>query len=748
MLLIRRIEITNFVCFDDIAIEPSTSREKPLTVIRAENGSGKTTLLRAIRWGMYGEKGLPGNASHFSLHPAAWRPNEDGIETSVTIRFETDGSTRNRPQGKATNTVYELGRSVTTIAKNPSRQGEPDFRRINEELHLLIQEPDGSWEPYNAGVDAVIEELLPSTLQDFFVMDADEAADFVGGSENKVVERRSVIAKTSFAVGALLGLDVFESATGRVRTIAAEFGRAATKAAGIKELSEKQEELDRLGAKVGKLEERLDKNLHDKADIDGRLTVARGHLETLIGSLGAHDQLKVRLKENDTQRKRADNERRKAAGALSGELAAIDLLASLASAEVADVRARLQPLYEDGSIPIRHLVFVQSLLENGTCVCGQDLTSHSEYREHVQHMVEQSSGKEEKANYLAQVLHAANMLHRHREGEEWESRRVAHETTLENLNSEISELAQAKRGIDAKLAAIDNVDVERTRGEIHMLENQVDQIEREIVSDQRALEEDRKSMHGLQGIIRSEQRRRREARDLGTYQETASALVHILEQAYARIREDQVRELSTKMNDLFGKMAANVVDDEAVEDDRPKATLRMIAKVGLQPLEDTPGEYEIFAHNSRGRSMPPTEINGASRRILALSFVLGLCKVSRTLAPLVADSLLNFMSGSVRTNTLRITAETASQPILLLTGSDLESQSEVDLVARYAGATYTLTGQWQHTGHGGDVVNQTDARQVSLICPCGPREFCNVCERWGQAENPGWTRQVHGESWQ
>ena len=748
MLLIRRIEITNFVCFDHIEIEPSTSREKPLTVIRAENGSGKTTLLRAIRWGMYGEKGLPGTASHFSLHPAAWRPDENGIETNVTILFETDGSTRNHPQGKATNTVYELRRSVTTVAKKPSKQGEPDFRRINEEPQLLIQEPDGSWEPYNAGVDAVIEELLPSTLRDFFVMDADEAADFVGGSENKVIERRSVIAKTSFAVGALLGLDVFDSATGRVRTIAAEFGRAATKAAGSKELSEKQDELDRLGAKVEKLDERLDKNRHDKADIDGRLSAARGHLETLIGSLGAHDQLKERLKENETQRKRADNERRKAAGALSGELAAIDLLASLASRAVADVRTLLQPMYDDGSIPIRHLAFVQDLLENGTCVCGQDLTSHSEYREHVQHMVEQSSGKEEKANYLAQVLHAANMLHRHREGEEWASRRAERGAALANLDSEISELTQAKRDIDAKLSAIDDVDVERTRGEIDMLENQSDRIEREIVSDQGTLEEDRKSMHELQGIIRFEQRRQREARDLGMYQETASALVHILEQAYARIRDDQVHELSTEMNDLFGQMAANVVDDEAVEDDRPKATLRMIAKVGLRPMEGTPGEYEIFALNSRGRSMPPTEINGASRRILALSFVLGLCKVSRTLAPLVADSLLNFMSGSVRTNTLRITAETASQPVLLLTGSDLESQSEVGLVARYAGATYTLTGQWQHTGQGGDVMNQTDARQVSLMCPCGPREFCNVCERQGQAENPGWTRQVHGESWQ
>ena len=744
MLRIRQIEISNFACFDHIEIEPSTSCEKPLTVIRAENGSGKTTLLRAIRWGMYGEKGLPGNANRFSLHPAGWRPDADGIETRVAILFETDGSSRNHPEGKPANTAYELRRSVTTVATELSKREEPDFRRINEEAQLVRQESDGSWEPYHAGVDRVIEELLPLKLQDFFVMDADEAADFVGGSENKVIERRAVITKTTFAARALLGLDVFESATERVRKISAEFGRAATKTVRSSELSEKQDELDRLRATTAKLKEKLANNTRAKADIGDQLNHAWARLETLIGSLGAHDQLKLRLKENETQRKRADNERREVAEKLSGELAAIDLLASLAAREVADVRRLLQPLYNDGSIPSRHLVFVQSLLERGACVCGQDLTSPGEHREHVHRIIEQSRGKEERANYLAHVLQAANMLHQYTEGGEWARRRAKRGSNLAALDSDLSRLKQAKRDIDSKLDGIDNEEFEVTRGRIGMLEKNLARIELEITSDQLALDRAGKSASELEGVIRDQQRRRREAQDLGMYQETANSLVSILEQACARIRDDQIRELSTEMNDLFGKMAANVVDDEIMEDDRPKATLRMIAKVGLKPLEDRPGEYEIFAHNSRGRSMPPTEINGASRRILALSFVLGLCEVSRTSAPLVADSLLNFMSGSVRTNTLRITAETASQPILLLTGSDLESQDNVDLVAHYADATYTLTGQWEYTGNGGDVVNQTDARPVSVMCSCGPREFCDVCERKGQAENSEWTRRVHG----
>ena len=201
----------------------------------------------------------------------------------------------------------------------------------------------------------------------------------------------------------------------------------------------------------------------------------RGHLESLIGSLGAHDQLKERLNENEAQRKRADNERRKAAGALSGELAAIDLLASLAAREVADVRRLLQPLHDDGSIPIGHLVFVQSLLEKGTCVCGQDLNSHNEYREHVQHMVEQSSGKAEKANHLAQV--AARSEHvacGTRDGERMgETTRGARERPSPISTTKSPDLTQAKRDIDAKLDAIDNADVERTKSEIEMLEKQV-----------------------------------------------------------------------------------------------------------------------------------------------------------------------------------------------------------------------------------------------------------------------------------
>lgn len=748
MLLIQRIEIENFAFFERIEVEPSTNPEKPLTVIRAENGSGKTTLLRAIRWGMYGEKGLPGNASHFSLHPPSWRPDETGVRTRVSILFETDGSSRDHPVGNPANTEYELRRTVTTVAAEPSRSEEPDFRRIHEDAQLLFKEPDGSWASHESGVDSVVAELLPWELRDFFVMDADEAADYVGGTENRVIQRQEVIEKTSYAVRALLGLDIFEAATDRVQKIGVEFGRAATKAVGDDKLSRKQKDLDRLRCDIKQLECKVTKGKEQRTDLSDRLERARARLEALVGSISAHEELQKRLADNRTLRQRVDDQRRKAVERLSKELEAPDLLGVLAAREVSHVVETLQPLYDDGSIPIRHLVFVQGLLEKGVCVCGEDIASEGSHREHVKAVLAQSDGREENANYLAEILHSATALHRYQKTSEWEARCDENEREIGELDEELKKLDDDERDMDRKLREVDHEEVQTARGEIDMLEANLQGVERDLGANQISLKRYRKELNELDGVIRSQLRRQREASDLETCHETAKVLVRILDSAYGSIRDEQVRELAEKMNQLFANMALNVFDDDALEGEGPKTPLRMIERVGLKSLEGESRKFEIFAVNSRGRRMPPTEINGASRRILALSFVLALCEVSRTHAPLVADSLLNFMSGSVRTNTLRVTAETASQPILLLTGSDLESENEVELVSKYGGATYTLTGQWQIGGKVGDVVNRTTDAQVSLACRCGPREFCPICERHGQAGTPGWARLGPGETMQ
>lgn len=744
MLKLRRIEIDNFVCFDDVIIEPSISSEKPLTIIRAENGSGKTTFLRAVKWGMYGERGLPGDSARFSLHPAWWRPDDAGIKTQTVIEFETDGSTRFDTSGGTSTIVYRLVRSVTTIGKPAAKDDEPDFRRINEQTLLMYKSNDGTWAPHTAGVDTVIEQLLPWGLRDFFVMDADEAADFVGGSENKVISHQETIIKTTSAVHSLLGVDVFKKASNRVENTAREFGSQATKAIGDSDLNALQKELDQMRVENSQLADIILEQQAQIEDLTDRLRWRKGDLEKELKDIGADEQLRTRFKENQHALDKAKKQHESTLRHLAEELESDDLLASLMSNLIDQAYQTLRPLYESGHIPLKHLNFVRDLLESGTCVCGQVLTSGGVHRKYLEDCIVESARQEKRADYLGQLHDASKSLMNQAIASNWEDRKRQHNSDLAELKNEISNLSLEKRDIDEKLSSLDEEKIQLIREEIATLETQLTDVNYKLATNETKINPIRTEIDSLEKKIHQRQRRERAASDKRAAQEIAGLVVKILARAYGTIQTEQVNELSQRMNRLFAKMAANVSDNDFAEVQQDKATLRMIGEVGLRSVDRRPDDYEIYAFNSRQRYMPPIEINGASRRVLALSFVLALCIESRTHAPLIADSLLNFMSGTVRRNTLRVTAENSSQPILLLTGSDLAAPSEVEIADQYAGSTYTLTGQWDaiDAGEGGDIVNWTDQRQVSLVCSCGPRQYCNICERVGQANSPGWMKRI------
>lgn len=740
MLKLRRIEIENFAFFDNIVIEPSVNPDKPLTVIRAENGSGKTTLLRAIRWSMYGEKGLPVDSKRFSVHPAWWHPKDDKVKTTVIIEFETDGSNRDDTNGNLTTTTFRLVRSVETIGNPSEKDDEPDFRRVHEETQLMYKESDRIWRPHTAGVDIIIEQLLPWGLRDFFVMDADEATDFVGGSENKPMVQQDVIDKTTSALHNLLGLETFKEASRRIANKAQELGVQATRAVGSDDLNALQDKLNQMRSEALELENQLEEQQIQVSKSGKLIRQKRLDLENELRDMSADEDLRKRLKANQIRDDKAIKERTMTLNLLAGELESIDLLASLATSQITRAYEMLKPLYELGRIPLKHLNFVRNLLRSGTCVCGQDISEDGSHRHNVEDRISKSAEQEERANYLGQLYDAAQSLKEHALTTGWDNRHSEYVRDLATLDDELSELTLEKQEIETKLDAIEEEKIHLIRGEITVLETKKENLDRAIIRDEMRLAPLKESIDSYEKKISQRQRNERAAADKRAAKRIAELVVRILDQAYDTIQTEQVNELSQRMNRLFVQMADNVSDNDFEDIRRNEATLRMITEVGIRSLGSNSDEYEIYALNNRRRPMPAIEINGASRRVLALSFILALCIESRTYAPLIADSLLNFMSGTVRYNTLRVATISSSQPILLLTGSDLEAPEVFRIIDQYADSTYTLTGQWDAV-EGGDVVNLTSKSQVALVCTCGPRQYCDICERIGQATSSGWTKR-------
>lgn len=747
MLKFKRIEITNFAVFERLAVEPSTDPDRPLTVIRAENGSGKTTFLRAVLWGMYGEKGLPGvRPERYAVHPAWWRPDDRGIQTTVTIEFETDGSDRNDPAARSRMDAYLLSRSVMTVKRAAVRDDEPDFKRRDETPFLMKREDSGAWGPTTAGVGAVIEQLLPWDLRDFFVMDADQAADFVGGTENSPITVHEVEKKTTYAVRSLLGIDVFEAAAKRLRKAARKFGGQATRAVKDDKLHELQDEQNRLEDREEQIRKDLDKAQEDGRDLKGRLDDCSQQLKAELLHQGNFEAL-VKLREEAQKKQKASHSaRREAATGLAASLTDASLLAPLASTALRQLEGALKPLHDAGRIPLQHLGYVRQLLEHEQCVCGQSLGAGTERRFRVEQELADSAGREKEAEHLGQLYEAAVHHRTARTAAGWSERRKRLSADITRADVLFKEASLELRDVEQKLDGIDQEKVQTLRDMERALTTQMERKQQAVGRYKQELDMTSKSLDGVRKRVVAAQRKHFAAADSNAARDLASLGARILEDSVATLRRRQVKDLSGRMNRLFGHMAANVTDADFRDAEDGRESVRMIARVGIRPVKDSSDCFEIFALNHRGRVMPPTEINGASRRVLALSFVLALCKESRTHAPLIADSLLNSMSGAVRRNTLNATVNNSEQPILLLTGSDLEGASEVETVRRFGGAVYTLTGQWDAVAagrSGGDVLRQTSSNtNVAVLCCCGPRQFCNVCERQGQRGTAGWSERT------
>ena len=115
-----------------------------------------------------------------------------------------------------------------------------------------------------------------------------------------------------------------------------------------------------------------------EADLADSLEQLESDLEEEIGRLSAYDTWSERLGKNREEHKSAVSERANFVADLAGSLESPDLLARLASVAIISTHRFLEPLHEQGRIPVAHLSFVRSLLQLGRCVCGQDLSEDSD----------------------------------------------------------------------------------------------------------------------------------------------------------------------------------------------------------------------------------------------------------------------------------------------------------------------------------------------------------------------------------
>src|SRR5487761_1656968 len=164
----KSAHISNFKLLQDLAVDFSQERTRPLTVIRAENASGKTSLLTALQWALYGNAGL--DDSNVPLTASHW-PSGTPCEVSVELAFS---HTAFSVVGGATvpkTRDYWLKRTTTETLTNgrPQRGGDV----------VALQESTTSGAEEVKHPEMLLGQILSPDLKDVFFTNGDKAMSFI-----------------------------------------------------------------------------------------------------------------------------------------------------------------------------------------------------------------------------------------------------------------------------------------------------------------------------------------------------------------------------------------------------------------------------------------------------------------------------------------------------------------------------------------------------------------------------------------
>ena len=684
--------IERFRLLKDIAIEFSTHSDRNLTVIRAANESGKTTLLTALQWGLFGDEALPNENTDFRLSPI---DTSSGEKVSVTVSVEID---------------YEISRDAGVRKYRLIRfAGETacgaKWKRDSTNIKLFRLGANGA-EPLR-NPEAHIHSHLPKELRELFFTDGDRALSFIEGSKGDQMDR------VEGAIRSQLGISVVEDALNHARKVRTDLNQKVRKNAGNRqELQTVSDRLTALHEQMPSLEEEVRKakkarlRLEDlEEDADRKLSDAlrKGNREEL------EKQRQLVKRSRQSAERDATQAARDHANLFRSELIGKQLLVG----PFAKAKAVLDGLHKQGKIPNQTIPVLEDRLNQPTCICGETLDP-SELngrlrRTHIQHLIEESRNADVIQEKVTALYYGAQELLRPVKERKWSDEYSDVFGRRQRAATRRAELGGAEAAIETKIKALPDVDIQQLRTARNRYRDQSKEFQRKEIRLNAQLEATQRDIKLIEAKREKLLQHDEKSMKIGAEIKVADDLLQLLSNAIETMKTRDLKKVSDLMNVLFLEMIGS-----------DRAQRSIITRASITP------EFHIVVFGRNDHPLDPSQdLNGASRRALTIAFILALARVSDVKAPNVIDTPLGMMSGYVKQAVLQLACRQSSQLILFLTHSEIAGCE--DILDERAGRIYTLT----NPAHFPKILvhdPRVDDAQV-LLCSCGHRTHCQVCER-------------------
>jgi len=700
-----RAHVQNFKLLEDVQLQFSTERGRPLTVIRAENGSGKTSLLYAFQWAFHGMAGLPDSARGLRLTSAA-TPSGKATTVSVTVEFEVEDEHENAAQ-------YRLIRSVI---ETPTTENA--FDRESERVRLLRLTPRGG-EPVPSP-EATLNAWLPERLHDIFFTNGDDVQTFISGQ----IGARQRQSRIQDAIRDLLGIDRFRTAARDIesafRNLQAEAAKSGGKDTSALEgmLGETRGQIDELEADLVRLRDR-------QANMTNERATWNKELQGLTG-IGDIDELNERIERAEQDQERLQRQRQAALLRMRDALKSEEYSWQFMDDKLRDGLAVLSDLADRGVIPGASVGVLVDRLELRECICGESLAPGTHHRQHVEELLGEQRSVSESQQRLTELFHLARRAERDEQGRRADGRAFAQAST-----QLLTEFTEARDSLRAKGVELDDlrtrragIDEERVRSlaaRIQDVDAKIAQAHQDIGAKERDLEQaiERRGLQERQ--LDGAQKEAAISHELALRRDVAEDLTGLATSVLEVLEGDYVKRVSVRMREIFMEIVG-APDDPLREDFGP------VLFAGVHIDDD----FKIIIDTHDGRRLDPDfELNGASQRALTLSFIWALMEVSGATAPRMIDTPLGMVSGGVRSRMVDAITKPLSdglpafQVILFLTRAEIRDVEE--LIDERGGSVVTLSCSEHYPA---DLLYPWVVDYpVSRICSCDHRRSCRTCAR-------------------
>ena len=617
------------------------------TIIHGNNGAGKTSLLNAFTWVLY-EKFTAAFASpELLINKRAIAEANIGtaVECWVEIQFE-----RERKLYQIKRKCFATKNQANLVQYSPAK------------LFMLVAADDGRWYPPLEPPEEIIEGILPASLHQYFFFDGERIDGFFrGGKSSNIAEDTKE----------LLGVKVLERAIEHLKKAKKSLqeelqslGDARTKQL-LQQQIELEQERDRLERERLLIVEEIK-----------QLETQKHHLGSQLLDLSGADKLQQVKEKLTKQEKLARKNLIKAKAEFKKTLSQFGYTVFLP--EIINKFFKLIEAERDRgklSTGIKQ-EFIQQLLEQKTCICGNQLHSQTTAYHNVLAWLDKVELKnvEEAAIHLeANILQNSEQLTQFWQQIDKEQAYINHRyTDINNFEKEIA-------NINKKLKTYPDRNIQQLHNSVESIEAKIKELTLEQGINQQQLENNLKYLNQLSKQIDkhklTEEKQKLTKKRIKATQESIARLIEVRNRL-----ENQFRvSLEQKVQKIFNFISFTPY------------VPKLSPNYELTLVENTSGlEVPVAASTGENQILSLSFIGGIIDRVREWSQRNTLMGPNSSTFPIVMDSPFGSLDRIYRRQVAKAIPQLAHQLIILVTKTQWRGEVETEM-ADHIGQEYVLT---------------------------------------------------------